>query len=97
MYNKETPAYRNLSIGGKTILTKSIKAGTKLTCTYKLKSGDVKTYPVECVNSNKSVVKVESCKNGNLTISALKKGTAVITLRSKKDHSKRVLLTINVK
>ena len=95
--SKESPAYRNLSINGKTILSKTIKVGQTYTFNYKLEQGDLKNYAVECYNSNKSKVKVKACGKGKLTIKGRKKGTVVLRLRNKKDHNKRVKITITVK
>ena len=95
--NKETPAYRNLSIDGKTILTKEIRAGKKKTYTYKVQKGNVKKYPVKWTISNKSVVKVVSCGKGKIKIKGRKKGSAVITLYNKSDSTKRIKITVKVK
>ena len=94
---KESPAYRNLSINGKTLLSQTIKVGQTYTFNYKLEKGDLKNYAVECYNSNKSKVRVTACGKGKLTIRGRKKGTVTLRLRNKKDHNKRVKITITVK
>ena len=95
--SKESPAYRNLSINGRTTLSQTIKVGQTYTFNYKLEKGDLKTYAVECYNPGKSKVKVKACGKGKLTIKGRKKGTVTLRLRNKKDHNKRVKITITVK
>lgn len=92
----ETPDVRNLSIYGKTILTREIRAGKQKVFHYRLEYGRPDEYEVECDNSSPSRAVVRYCGNGILSVYGRKEGTAVLRLHSRSDHAKRVKLILKI-